>query len=270
MQLTEAISRIRLEIGDPYQPFKTSTLGDGMTNLYDLPKQNLDINSLTITVVNGASTTDLVQGVDYIADEEEGLVQLTVPVPDGATLIMQGNAWGMFTDDDLTIFLTDSVNQHCHGRFIDERIRTSQGFIAYRNMPMTLANLPAIEEPLLVMLSTINVLWTLANDMSTDTNVVTVEGTNIDALGRYRQVMDHITELQERYERYCGQLNVGVFRWETMKLRRVSRTTNRLVPIFTDREYDDHTWPTRELPPVDQHNADSSGIPSPLWNAQGL
>lgn len=270
MQIQDVINRVRLEIGDPYQPFKTSTLGDGMTNLFDLPKQNLDTNSFTITIINGTTITDLNPNIDFIVNQELGMVQLTNPVPNGANLIMQGNAWAMFTDDDLTTFINDSINQHCYNRFVEERLRTAQGFIAFRNMPMTLMNLPVIEEPLLIMLSTINVLWVLANDMATDTNVQTTEGTNIDALGRYRQVMDHIQELQDRYERYCGQLNVGVFRMETMKLRRVSRTTNRLIPIFTDREYDDHSWPTRELPPVDEHNQDDSGIPSPLWNAQGM
>jgi hypothetical protein len=131
-------------------------------------------------------------------------------------------------------------------------------------------NLPSVEEPLLIMLSTINVLWVLANDAATDANIQTAEGTNVDRTSRYRQLMDHIVELQERYERYSGQLNVGVFRAETLRVRRVSRTTNRLIPIFTDREYDDHSWPTRELPDIDSHNQDDSGIPSPLWNAQGM
>ena len=270
MQLTDMISRVRLEIGDPYQPFKTSTLGDGMTSLYDLPKQNVDEGSFTITIANGATITELADGTDFTINDDLGMVELTNPVPNGAVLIMQGNAWGMFTDEDLEIYINDSVNQHTYNRSITERIRTSQGFITYRKMPMTLMNLPAIEEPLVVMLSTINVLWTLANDASTDTDIQTAEGTNVNRIARYRQLMDHITELQERYERYCGQLNVGVFRWETLRIRRVSRTTNRLVPVFTDREYDEHTWPQRELSDIDQHNADPSGIPSPLWNAQGM
>lgn len=270
MQMTDLLNRVRLEIGDPYQPFKTSTLGDGMTNLYDLPKQNIDINSLTITIINGATITDLVEGIDFLINVDLGMVQLTNPTPNGATLVMQGNAWGMFTDSDLTNFLTDSVNEHCFNRTIKERLRTPQGFITYRTMPLALSNLPAIEEPLLIMLSTLNVLWVLANDAATDANIQTAEGTNVDRVSRYRQLMDHITDLQARYEQYSAQLNIGLFRMETMRQRRVSRTTNRLVPVFTDREYDDHTWPTRELPPIDSHNEDDSGIPSPLWNAQGM
>lgn len=270
MLLADAIRRIRLEVGDPLQPFLTSSLGDGFTSLYDLPKQNIDPVTLSVTVVNGATTTVLNPNTDYTVNTELGYLQLTNPVPNGATLITEGNAWGMFTDDDLTLFVNDSVSQHCNNRFIKERIRTSQGFIAYKDMPMNLSNLPMIEEPLIIMLCTINVLWTLANDASTDADIVTAEGTIVNRTARYQQLMNHINDLQYRYERYCGQLNVGVFRSETLRLRRVSRTTNRLVPVFVSREYDDHTWPERVLPPIDKPWTDESGIPSPLWNAQGM
>lgn len=270
MQLSDAISRVRLEIGDPLQPFLTQSLGDGMTSLYDLPKQNIDAETLTVTITNGAITQNLVLNVDYIVNAELGYLQLTSPVPNGARLVTQGNAWGMFTDDDLTLFINDSINQHTQGRSIRERLRNRQGFISYRSTPMSLLNLPAIEEPLLVMLATLNVLWVLANDASTDADIVTAEGTVVNRTARYAQLMNHIAELQERYERYCGVLNVGMFRMETLKLRRISRTTGRLVPDFASREYDDHAWPARQLPPIDTPDTDDSGIPSPLWNAQGM
>jgi hypothetical protein len=270
MLLTDAIARIRTEIGDPLQPFMTSTLGDGMTSLYDLPKQNIDEGSLTVTIVNGANTSVLTEDIDYDVNDELGYVQLRNAVPNGATIIMQGSAWGLFTDDDITTLINDSVNQHCLNRFIKERTRNRQGFISFRKTPMNLSNLPPIEEPLLITLTVLNTLWVLANDAATDTNIQTAEGTNVDRIARYQQLMAHIAELQERYERYCGQLNVGMFRTETLKLRRVSRTTGRLIPIFEDREYDDHAWPTRQLPPIDGPWEDDSGIPSPLWNGQGF
>lgn len=271
MEMTDAITRVRREIGDPLQPFVTSTLGDGMTYLYDLPKQRIDDTTLSVTIVNGASTKVLNPMTDFMLNTNLGYLQLTTSVPNGATVIIQGNAWSMFTDEELTQYINESVRQHVLGRTIDERIRTKgPGFIAFRRTPMELSNLPDIEEPLVITLSTINVLWTLANDASTDANIETAEGTVVDRLGRYQQLMGHIADLQEKYEKYCGQLNVGAFRMETLKLRRVSRTTGRLVPIFVDREYDDHTWPVRQNPPVDAPWTDDSGIPSPLWNASGF
>lgn len=270
MQMSDAISRVRLELGDPLQPFMSNSLGDGRTSLYDLPKQNLDGDSIRAIIINGATTTALAEGPDFQLNIELGFLQLTAPVPSGATLVVTGNAWGMFTDEDLTIYIKDSVNQHTFRRVIEERYRDKSGFITYRETPMDLSNLPNIEEPLLVMLASYNCFWVLANDAATDADIQTAEGTNINRTTRYRQLMDHITDLQARYEKYCGQLNVGAFRMETLKLRRVSRTTGRLVPIFSEREYDDHRYPLRELPPIDRHDEDNSGIPSPLWNAQGF
>lgn len=269
MLMSDAISRVRLEIGDPLQPFLTNSLGDGLTTLYDLPKQHLDAITITVTQISGANTTVLANGPDYTLNTELGFIQLNKPVPNLANLLVQGMAWAMFTDDELTTYIQDSVNQHCFNQIIEERYRDKRGFISYRETPKNLTNLPEVEEPLIVMLATYNTLWVLANDAATDANIQTVEGTNIDRVTRYRQLMDHIMDLESRYQRYCGLLNVGAFRIEMLKLRRVSRTTGRLVPLFKEREYDDHTWPTRELPQVDRHDTDGSGIPSPLWNASG-
>lgn len=269
MLMSDMINRVRLEIGDPLQPFMTTSLGDGMTSEYDLPKQNIDEGSVTVTIVNGASTTVLNPDTDYTINDQLGYLQLSSPVPNNATLIVQGNAWAMFTDDELTVYIQDAVNQHTQGSTITERYRDKRGFITYRDDEKTLWNLPAIEEPLVVMLATYNVLWVLANDAATDANISTAEGTSIDRVSRYRQLMDHIDTLQERYQTFSGLLNVGAFRIETLKLRRLSRTTGRLVPLFKEREYDDHRWPTRELPQIDAHDEDNSGVPSPLWNSSG-
>lgn len=269
MLMTELIRRVRLELGDPVQPFMTTSIGDGMTQVYDIPKQNLQPGTFTATTVIGVSTTTLVSGVDYQLDLTLGLLTLTNVLPFGALLAMNGYAWGLFTDDDLTIFLQDAVNQHCLNRKVRERMRTRQGFISFRETPLELYNLPDIEEPMVVALATINTLWVLANDAATDADIQTAEGTVINRTGRYAQLMTHIDQLQERYERMAAQLNVGMYRTETMQLRRVSYTTGRYIPVFTPREYDDHTWPTRQVVPIDEHSADESGIPSPLWNSQG-
>ena len=265
----EAIRKIRIEIGDPPRSFETQTIGDGLTSEYDLPKQNIDSNTFQVLVQNGASLTTLNLGPDYQMSYQQGFLQLTNPVPFGAIIITKGNAWGLFTDEELSHYVKEASRQHCYGRTRKERIRTSQGFISYREEEMSYRNLPDIEEPLLVMLATINVLWTLANDAATDTDISTAEGTNVNRLGRYGQLIGHIETLTMRYQDYCGQLNIGLYRNVTTKLRRVSRTTGRYVPLFEDREYDDARWPVRELPQIDSEDLDDSGIPSPLWNSMG-
>ena len=201
----------------------------------------------------------------YVINDTLGQIQLGVPVANNATLVMAGNSWSMFSDTELTTYISDALNQHCFGREIQERFRDMMGFITYRDTPLTVSNLPAIEVPLVVMLATINTFWTLANDTASDFNISTAEGTNIDRTSQYRQIMSQIQSLTERYQELCGQLNVGVYRAETLQLRRSSYTTGRLVPVFKSREMDDHRWPTRQLPPIDHRYDDNSGDPTPVW-----
>lgn len=315
MHLKDLISRVRFQIGDPPQSFRTTALGDGQTVWYDLPKQEVNRASLlAVTVVSGAVETVLVDytmatdwtstvsyvvgqqvtweigfftclvnntgqppqvggntywrddtAVAFAVDTVNGQVFLGKPVPLNATLIFAGASWSLFSDYELAQIAMDSTRQHVYGQEIQERYRDARGFIDYREEAKTLQNLPAIEEPLVEMLTTINCFWALANDAASDTNVQTAEGTVIDRATRYRQIMEQIQALTLRYQDYCGQLNVGLYRSETLQLRRTSRTTGRLVPLFKPREYDDHRWPVRQIPPVDHRYDDNSGIPSPLW-----
>lgn len=315
MHLKDLISRVRFQIGDPPQTFRSTVLGDGQTVWFDLPKQEVNRAAvLAVTVVSGASETILVDytyaapwssttayvagnqvtynlgfftalqsstnnapvtggntfwrddtAVAYAIDPEIGQIFLSKPVPLNGTLIVAGQAWSLFADAELAQVCMDSVRQHVFAQEIEERYRSAQGFITYRETAKTLQNLPAIEEPLVEILSTINAFWALANDAASDSNVQTAEGTVIDRATRYRQIMDQIAALTARYQDYCGQLNVGLYRSETLQLRRTSRTTGRLVPLFKPREYDDHRQPTRLTPPVDHRHDDNSGLPSPLW-----
>lgn len=319
MRLRDLISRVRLQIGDPPTPFRTTALGDGQTVWFDLPKQEISRNAvLSVIVITGASQSAMtdystaapwsssvtfaqstqvvyldrfytalstnvnqapVSGgssywrddtpVAFYLNEDVGQIFLGQPISINSTLLITGVAWSLFSDDELAQIAVDSVRQHTYATEIEERYLDARGFIDYRETPKSLQNLPAIEEPLVEMLTTVNCFWSLANDAASDANVQTAEGTVIDRSGRYRQIMEQMTALTQRYMDYCAQLNVGMYRAETLQLRRVSRTTGRLVPLLKPQEYDDHRWPVREIPAVDHRNDDVSGIPSPLWNYGG-
>ncbi len=317
MRLRDLIHRVRLQIGDPAMPFRTTALGDGQTVWYDLPKQEINRQTvLGVTVVNGSVETVLtdfsfaqpwsstvtyttgqqvtfedsyftsletnvndtpVPGnttaqwrddttIAYRMDASIGQVFLGAPIPLNATLLITGCAWSLFSDYELARIAIESVNQHTAGSEVEERYRDARGFITYRETPKTLENLPALEEPLVEMLTVVNAFWALANDAATDSNVQTAEGTVIDRTTRYNHIMEQIQAMTLRYMDYCGQLNVGLYRSEVLQLRRTSKTTGRLVPLFRPREYDDHRYPQRQIPPVDHRNDDVSGVPSPLWN----
>lgn len=312
--LKDIVARVRFEIGDVSQPFRSTGNGDGLTSLYDLPKQELNRSSLEVFVVNGATQTTYtdqtaaqpwnastayqpgqvvtlgtdffqalqastgeqpvsggntywsdVTSTSYTVDAELGKIMLGEPIPVNSTLVVSGTAWAMFSDDDLYRIVLDSVRQHTYAQEIEERYRDAHGFIDYRETPKMLQNLPAIEEPLVVMLTVINCLWAMASDASSDSNIQTAEGTVVDRTTRYAHLMDQIQQQTQRYMDYCGQLNVGLYRLETLQLRRTSKTTGRLVPLFKSREFDDHRWPVREIPAIDHRNEDPSGVPTPLW-----
>ena len=265
MELTYLLHRIRNEIGDPVQNFRDIQQGDGATTWYDLSKNRIDPNGFSVTVVNGADTYDLVLNTDFTMEWQLGQLTLTSPIPVNAIIIASGSSWGMFTDWELTEYCRDAVNLHCHNRTIRERYIDHNGFIGYRETPINILNLPGIEEPMLVTLVALNIFYSMANDAATDTDIQTAEGTNLNRAQRYRQVMEQIQMLDAKYRDWCAQLNIGIFRWEVLELRRVSKTTNRLVPIYVDREYDDHSYPTRMIPPIDKHYEDSSGIPSQIF-----
>lgn len=268
MLITDLISRVRAEIGDPAFQFRDVTQGDGIITQLDLSQDHVNPNGFVVTVQHfqpNVGTSVLTAPADYTLDPDNGQIFLANPLANGDVLIAEGTSWDMFSDADITTYCRDAAQWHMQGRIIQERKRDAHGFITYRETPIDLNNLPPAEEQLLVMLSTINIFWVLANEATLDIDVQTSEGTNLPRHQRYSQLMSQIQLLTERYTDYCQQLNVGVYSWETLDMRRVSATTGRLVPLYKPREYDDHRYPTRLLPPVLRRYEDNSGIPSQLF-----
>lgn len=272
MELRELTRRVRAEIGDPRQQFRSTMSCDGTVAWFNLPKENIDPDDLTVDVIppGGASApVALEPRVGYALNSRQGQVLLAAPPAAGSVVLFTGTAYSLFTNRDMADYMRDAIIWHCYGRSIRERYRTPQGFIAYRETPMGLENLPPAEEPLVAMRAVYNLLWVLATDASTDVNVQTAEGTVIDRGQRYRQLISQIQELKERYDKDCALVNGGPYRWETIRLRRVSKSTGRYVPLYKDREYDDFAYPTRLVPPIDARWEDNSGIPSQLYSGYG-
>lgn len=259
------VQRLRSDLGDFGVQIRDVFTGTNELDEYDLSTGNVSVSR--VNVVADKTMTELTLGSDYDLNSRDGRIILHgsyAPLPLGAMLIVEGHGAGMFTDGELAQFVRTAEVQHCHGQSIRVRYRTDQGFTRYNDEPKNLDNLPEIEEVPLITLATINALWTLTSDSATEISINTSEGTYINRGERYQNLLHQISVLQARYEELCAQLNVGFYRIEMHTLRRVSRDTGRLVPVFTPREYDDNSYPTRQLPPVDVPDEDDSGIPSPL------
>ena len=130
---------------------------------------------------------------------------------------------------------------------------------------MDLSSLPDVEGTLVAIRAAIEALWALATDASTDIDISSADGTTVPRTQRYRQLREQIDGMTQRYDHLCAMLNVGLDAIEISKIRRVSKTTNRLVPIFEDREYDDYELPRRQLPPISTRDEDESNLQSPIF-----
>lgn len=263
-EVQDVVERVRAELGDLGTPFQDSFGGTGELGEFDLSETS--ISEATVMTVQDGNVTNLVQDRDYSLEPVEGSILLHGaynPLPEGMTLIVTGQAQGMFTDDELTGYVHEALLMHTKDRRINARVKDAQGFIRYVESPLTLANLPEIELLPLALLATANALWGLATDASTDIDITTVEGTHVPRAQRFQQLMAMIDAVQERYKDYCQQLNIGFYRIEQSTLRRVSRITGRLIPIYKDREYDDYSLPVRIIPEIDHRDDDTSDIPDP-------
>jgi hypothetical protein len=262
----DVISRVRVELGDTGAPFSDMFLGTGLVSQFDLTDFN--VWNVNVTWVKNQVPQLLVPNTDYVLNTQEGrifLIGAPSPLPQGDNLIVSGFAGGMFSDEELTMFIDDAVLQHTLGRTQKTRFKDSNGFVRYIEVPLGLDNLPEVEGVLISLRASIEALWALATDASTDIDISSADGTTVPRSERYRQLRQQIDGMTDRYNQLCNMLNVGLNRIEMSKIRRVSRTTNRLVPIFKDREYDDYTYPQRQLPPIDAQNPDTSNIPSPIY-----
>jgi hypothetical protein len=263
--LEDLRTRVRSELGDRLQPFRDTIRGTGDVVQYELSANN--VTGVEVLHISGGSQTTLSAPGDYVLDDLNGIIDLVQPLALDALLLVSGSSFGLFSDEELDIYLKDAVAQHNRGRTVSTRYKDSNGFIKYDEVPVDVGNLPPEEDALVVLLATTEAMWALSTDASTDINVQTSDGTSVDRGQRFAQIQTQIGMLTDRYRTLCEKLGVGLYAIEVTNLRRVSRTTGRLVPLFREREYDDYTLPERILPPIGpgHQNDDESGVPSQTW-----
>lgn len=221
--------RVRLELGDQPQQFTFNAIGDGSTNIYQLPCKPIDAYTLAV-YVNG-SPTPVETG--YTLEADAGVVHFVHTPPANAAILITGNKFRYFTDDDICLFINTAVEQHTYNR--------TDAFGSVVNIH----SIPPVEEYPLAILATIEALWVLATDAAFDINITAPDGVVIPRSQRYQQLTGMIAQRWDQYKQLCAQLNIGLWRLEIGTLRRVSRTTNKLVPIYMPQEVDDARRPER-------------------------
>lgn len=197
------------------------------------------VTAATAVATVSASTVDQ----SSICTVEEGGGVLSFPsanIPlNNSTITVSGQAYRYFTDTEIAYYINTAFTQHTQTETLLSGAHVTQ-----------LAFLPPIEEyPVVILASTLS-LYTLANDASFDIDIISPDGVSIPRSERYRQLTEIMMQRKEQYVELCRMLNVGMYRIEVQTLRRISRLTNRYVPVYRPQEIDDWSIPQRVYLPL--------------------
>jgi hypothetical protein len=231
--IAEVAAAARHHLRDFPEFFTMTTENSGRT--YKLPHRNVIASSLVVRTQVGVNTpVDLVAGTNYNVDERNGYLRLTAAPTASSTLLIEGYYYQWLLDEDLTF-----------AAGIAERMITS-------NLNgISLGGVSPVVADVISIACVVEALWSLAAEFSRDIDVSHPEGVHIPASERYRQIMPLLQYWSSEYEKRARALNIGLERIEQFTLRRISRTTNMLVPIWQARELGDSAPSTRHFPPID-------------------
>ena len=225
--LSDLTNRLRFELADMGKSFVHSITADGATNRFLIPYAPVDGATLEVSVegVDVSSTTEV--------EELTGYITLDAVPTLGDQIVVSGTYYRYFTDAEINNFITTAFAEHSANRTDPFGRSTS------------LLNLPVIEEYPVVIYASSLALYTLATDASFDINVFAPDGVTIPRSERFQQLMQMVQARKEQYKELCSQLGIGLFKVDVFTLRRVSKTTNRYVPVFLPMEVDDRSTPQR-------------------------
>ena len=124
------------------------------------------------------------------------------------------------------------------------------------NLDLPLESMSAIVIDTIGMHCVVESLWGLLTEYSRDIDISTSESVHIPASQRFRMVQSLLDYWTKVYERQAKSLNIGLERIEIMNLRRVSRSTNRFVPIYKAKELGEYGPIERLFPEVSKGTID--------------
>ena len=230
--LSTLSDRLRSEIGDIGRTFVETFIGDGSTKRFQIASAPVLGSGL---IVKSGSTT---VSNTTIVEEQNGMIQLAVAPSDGVVVTVTGTTFRYFTNVEIEYYVNSAFLEHAHST------TDSNGSRA------TLTTLPVLDEYPLVLLASTMALYTLATDASFDIDIISPDGVSIPRSERFRQLSEVITARKEQYRELCNLLGIGLYKIDVTTLRRVSRLTNRYIPIYRPQEIEDSGLPQRVRLPI--------------------
>ena len=235
--LTSLSERLRSELGDTGKSFVHQFIADGTTNRFLLPYSPVDAINMIITLdgTDISTTVDVEETTGYMTFDE---------VPEtGAVVVAAGTYFKYFTVTEIEQFVCTAFDQH-----------TANHADTY-GRAVLLDTLPGLEEYPVVTYASTLALYTLATDASFDIDITAPDGVQIPRSERYRQLMQMIEVRKQQYRELCSQLGIGLYKIDVFSLRRISKTTNRYVPIYLPLEVNDRSMPQRVVLPIPSYGS---------------
>lgn len=202
-------------------------------------------NGVDMTVTSANSTSFTVAKTTNLSYTSGGHAYMTSLIAYGSAVpkagvefTVSGTYYRYFTSSELGVLVQNAVDQH-GAKHTDSVGRA-----------ITVASLPPIEEYPVAVYATTLALYTLATDASFDIDIMAPDGVSIPRSERYRQLMEMVNARQAQYRDLCVQLGIGLYSIDVFSLRRTSKATGRLVPVYKPMEVDDRSFPQRAHVPV--------------------
>lgn len=272
---TQRIAQMaRLRLRDLPRPFICRQTCSGVAFRFELPVENVSSPNLQVVLTDttAGGTTQANLGFDFILDEHGGVLVFTQAPAAGMLLVAQGTYYRDLLPPELDLYVRTAYIQHTYGTSPTGDIDT--GYppsyppqLGTTGQPVTYGTpapmmISEVEEYPISILVTVMALWDIATGVAQQHDVHTPDGVTIPISQTFNQITQMIDRLNGQYMALSSALGVGLYRITQSRLRRVSRTTKRLVPIYRSKEYDDLTWPQREMPQID--------VTQKMYTYQGL
>jgi hypothetical protein len=231
--LSEVVEIARNYLRDFPKFFQTAF--DVQTRTFELGHPNIDKDSLYIAIYTSNTPVELAASA-FSLDQRNGIVRLNSTPPANSRLMVEGYHYEWVLPSDLEFYAKHAMEAHSHNL----------------NIPLELAT-PAVID-VVGIAALIEVLWALMTEYSRDIDVMTSESVHIPGSQRFNMVRNLIEGWEQEYRKLAKALNIGPERIEIMNLRRVSRTTNRYVPIYKAKELGDYGPIERIFPDQDNQH----------------
>lgn len=265
----------RLRLRDLPRPFLARQTCSGVAWRFELPIENVQRDSLQVVLTDttATGTRSPVIDQDFFLDDHGGVLTFQQAPAQGLLMVAQGTFYRDFLPAELDLYVRTAYIQHTYGT--DPAETMDMGYppppgppsLAMDGQPVNYGTpapmmISEVEEYPISILVTIMALWDMAVGAAQQHDVHTPDGVTIPISQTFNQITSMIGQLQQQYLTLSSALGVGLYRITMSRLRRVSRTTKRLVPLYRSKEYDDITWPQREIPNID--------VTQKMYSYQGL